>query len=180
MTDRRIQKTQALLQGALVDLVHERDYDAIPIKQILARANVGRSTFYAHFRDKDELLDSCILAILSSERASKLRRSARGPERLVWFSLPLFEYLEHRHAAEPTAGLPGRAIVHEHLRRALADLIRAETSGSPVPPDLLAEHVASTFVRVLDWWVDHARAKPASEIDALFRMLIMPAVTAVT
>jgi hypothetical protein len=44
--DRRIQKTQRLLHEALFSLIHEKSYDAIVVKEILDRANVGRSTFY--------------------------------------------------------------------------------------------------------------------------------------
>jgi len=56
VNDRRIQKTKNLLHQALGSLIREKPYDAIVVKEILDRANVGRSTFYTHFRDKDELL----------------------------------------------------------------------------------------------------------------------------
>src|SRR5947207_8618855 len=62
--DRRIQKTVKLLREALVSLISEKPYDSIVIKEILDRANVGRSTFYMHFRDKDELLLSGIHEML--------------------------------------------------------------------------------------------------------------------
>jgi AcrR family transcriptional regulator len=58
--DRRIQKTRTLLHEALESLIREKPYDAIVVKEILDRANVGRSTFYTHFRDKDDLLVSGI------------------------------------------------------------------------------------------------------------------------
>ncbi|MCB0097425.1 MAG: TetR/AcrR family transcriptional regulator, partial [Caldilineaceae bacterium] len=54
--DRRIQKTRRALQDALLTLIVERRYDKITVQDILDRANVGRSTFYAHYRDKDDLL----------------------------------------------------------------------------------------------------------------------------
>jgi AcrR family transcriptional regulator len=58
--DRRVQKTRKLLQDALIELVAEKGYEAISIREILDRANVGRSTFYAHFQDKDQLLHSIL------------------------------------------------------------------------------------------------------------------------
>jgi AcrR family transcriptional regulator len=51
--DRRIQKTLQHLQTALVELISEKGYDDVTIQEILDRANVGRSTFYAHFENKD-------------------------------------------------------------------------------------------------------------------------------
>ena len=62
--DRRVERTRGLLRGALASLIHEKPYERIVVKEILARANVGRSTFYAHFRDKDELLYSGIAEIV--------------------------------------------------------------------------------------------------------------------
>ncbi len=57
-TDRRVQRTQALLQDALLALIEEKGYAAITVQDILDRANLGRSTFYMHYRDKDDLLVS--------------------------------------------------------------------------------------------------------------------------
>ncbi|MCC3327727.1 TetR/AcrR family transcriptional regulator [Nocardia abscessus] len=54
--DRRVRRTRALLHRALIELMVERAYDRITVRDILARADVGRSTFYAHYRDKDDLL----------------------------------------------------------------------------------------------------------------------------
>ena len=58
--DRRVQKTRKLLQDALIELVAEKGYESFTIQEILDRANVGRSTFYAHFQDKDQLLHSIL------------------------------------------------------------------------------------------------------------------------
>ncbi len=49
--DRRVQKTRKLLQDALIELVAEKGYEAVSIREILDKANVGRSTFYSHFED---------------------------------------------------------------------------------------------------------------------------------
>ena len=54
--DRRVQRTRALLLSALLDLIVEQGYEEITVQDIVDRANVGRSTFYAHFLDKRELL----------------------------------------------------------------------------------------------------------------------------
>lgn len=54
--DRRVRRTRAQLHRALIELMLERDYARISVRDILDRADVGRSTFYTHFRDKDDLL----------------------------------------------------------------------------------------------------------------------------
>ena len=58
--DRRVQKTRKLLQDALIELVSEKGYESVTIQEILDQANVGRSTFYAHFQDKEQLLHSIL------------------------------------------------------------------------------------------------------------------------
>ena len=69
--DRRIQKTTNLLREALVSLIAEKPFDSIVVKEILDRANVGRSTFYMHFRDKDDLLISGIHDLLGPVSSPK-------------------------------------------------------------------------------------------------------------
>src|SRR6185436_2880035 len=54
--DRRIQRTRQALRTALIELTKEKDYDSISIEDITERANVGRATFYLHYKDKEDLL----------------------------------------------------------------------------------------------------------------------------
>ena len=58
--DRRVQRTRQLLQKALSELILEKDYEKVTVQDVIDRANVGRSTFYAHFQDKDQLLHSIL------------------------------------------------------------------------------------------------------------------------
>jgi AcrR family transcriptional regulator len=180
-TDRRIQKTQKLLREALTSLIAEKDYDSIVVKEILDRANVGRSTFYAHYRDKDELLVSGIYDILGAV-PSKNPEAATSTERVIWFSLPIFEHHDrHKHAGEARIGLRGRAVLHEHLRKVLAELIAGDArknsrSGrkAQIPPDLLIHYIASTFILVLNWWIDSRSRLRPREVNELFRSLVLP------
>src|SRR4051812_30798742 len=57
--DRRVRRTRRLLQEALVELVADRGYERVTVQDVLDRADIGRSTFYAHFRDKEALFSSC-------------------------------------------------------------------------------------------------------------------------
>jgi AcrR family transcriptional regulator len=185
--DRRVQKTRALLHGALASLIHEKSYDAIVVKEILARANVGRTTFYAHFRDKDELLESGIRDVLRASETTSPTRSASLAERLLRFSLPILEHVErYRGAGDSSADGRGQAVVHEHLERVLVDLIAddlrrvgrcRQESGHDVPCDLLARHVASTFLLALTWWTESGEPLPSVRVNDLFRALILPTLT---
>jgi AcrR family transcriptional regulator len=54
--DRRSLRTRRLVTSALMELLLEKRYDAITVQDLLDRADVGRSTFYAHYFDKDDVL----------------------------------------------------------------------------------------------------------------------------
>ena len=187
--DRRVQKTQGLLREALVSLIHEKSYDAIAVKEILDRANVGRSTFYTHFRDKDELLVSGIHEMIGSLHSAILPSPSKGYERIIRFSLPIFEYHDrHRHAGAARVGPKGRAIIHEHLQKMIAELIaedvrkalqsRRKTAGQ-IPPAVLVHYVASTFILVLNWWAETKGQLRSQDANALFRALVLPTLAAI-
>jgi hypothetical protein len=186
-TDRRVERSQKLLRDALRSLVSEKDYDEIAVQEIIDRANVGRSTFYTHFRDKDELLLSGIHEMLGSVPSSASVSSGKRYEKLIWFSLSVFKAIgHHRHPGEAKMGPKGRAVLHGHLQKVLAKRIADEVKkdlGSrkgdvPVPRDLLVQYVASTFILVLDWWVESRSKLSPEEVNDLFRALILPALAA--
>src|SRR5215207_4631294 len=140
--DRRIQKTEALLRGALGALVDEKPYEEIVVKEILDRANVGRSTFYTHFSDKDELLLSCIYHMLRSTQPDDWGRATTKPQaHLVWFSLPIFEHIErHRRTGQATMEPRGRRTMHEHLEHAITTLIEDEVRSALSRSSRTARH----------------------------------------
>src|SRR5215467_11795329 len=122
--DRRIQKTKNLLHEALGSLIREKPYDSIVVQEILDRANVGRSTFYMHFQDKDELLISSIHDLLRSVQTAELPPLRKRYERIIRFSRPVFEHIhQHRQRGAANIGLKGRAVIHEHLQKVVSDLI---------------------------------------------------------
>jgi AcrR family transcriptional regulator len=183
-TDRRVARTQKLLRDALHSLIHERDYDSIVVKEILDRANVGRSAFYMHFRDKDELLVSAFHDILGSVPSSPPRSDDKDDERLLWFSLPVFHHLDKlRRQGELKLGPRGRTVLHGHLQQALTEPIseavekhfrRRRRASSQIPRDLLVQYIDSTFILVLNWWVENKCSMGPKEVNGLFHSLITP------
>src|SRR5512138_2230623 len=73
--DRRVRRTHAALRGALVDLIVERGWDGFSVQDLCDRADVGRSTFYLHFADKEEVLAGAF-ADLGKELRAELSRAA--------------------------------------------------------------------------------------------------------
>src|SRR5262249_61932845 len=77
--DRRVRRTRRALQEALRELMLQKAYDHITVQDVLDRADVGRATFYAHFRDKDALLMSEFEAMREALR-EHLAKHLRGQE----------------------------------------------------------------------------------------------------
>lgn len=187
--DRRTERTQRRLREALHSLIGEKPYESIAVQEIIDRADVGRSTFYTHFSDKDDLLSSSMHDIVRSARSTAPPRSGRWYERMLWFSLPVFEYhYQRRHKDETKMGARGRAILHQHLQHALsemiADTIHAELRNAGkgkkrlISADLAVQYVASTFVLVFTWWQQSKRRLPPEEINARFHALVLPTLAA--
>jgi AcrR family transcriptional regulator len=186
VTDARVRRTQRRLRDAIVSLIHEKSYPAIAVKEILLRADVGRSAFYAHFSNKDALLASGIEQMLHATAPRALPASVGPFGTVLSFSFPVFDYIgRHRHAADAKMGGKGRAIVHQHLRRVLSNMIRddvrqalraGEGLKSVIPTDLAAEYLVTTFMLVLNWWVESSSPLSAREVDDVFLRLVVPAV----
>jgi AcrR family transcriptional regulator len=183
--DRRVQKTRKLLQDALVGLIEEKGYESITVQEILDRANVGRSTFYAHFQYKDQLLYSCFDDIHElfeqlNKRVSEARKNSEDINH-VDITLSLFRFAGRNHRffkallGKRRNGVFNQyfydylfAHMHEHLKLPLASEKRSLQS------EIMAHYLASAFMGILVWWVDNDLPCTAEEIDMYFNRLVMP------
>ncbi|MEO6525473.1 MAG: helix-turn-helix domain-containing protein [Gemmatimonadaceae bacterium] len=181
-TDRRVRRTEKHLGDALVGLLHEKPYESIAVKEILARANVGRSTFYAHFSGKDELLASEIRNMLGLS-ATHAPEPASRAERVLAFARPILERIDRDRVRSSAAVGQEQHTVHGQVERLIAELVAvelkrlgmsADVAGSTLPRDLLARHVAATFVRMLAWWGESGHAVSAADVERRFRALVVP------
>lgn len=179
-----MQKTRQLLFDALKSLIHEKQYDEISVQEILDRANVGRSTFYMHFRDKDELLGSGIQRMVGGLRPATFAGTAKWHDKVIWFSLPILEYQgQHASASHLSMEPRARAILHGRLQHILADMIaesldehmpRPRKTSRPIARELLAKYMSATFVHVLDWWIDTESQLSPAQVNDVFRRLVLP------
>jgi AcrR family transcriptional regulator len=182
--DRRIDKTKRALNDALFGLMIERGYERTSVADIVERANVGRSTFYAHYADKDDLLQEGLQGLKAHLLlASAAPRCDVEPgHAALAFVLPMLEHMvEVRHLIRALAGKDSGAPVQRHLHLMLSDLVRERLGESntplPGPPAFVAEFFVGAFLAVSFWWLDGHDDLPPSEIARMFRDLAMPALT---
>jgi len=182
--DRRIQRTEQLLRDALIALILEKGYDAITVQDILDRANMGRSTFYAHYRDKEDLLLSGFHGLFDAfqEEYRKTAPAHSEPAQMEKdFSLFFFRHAgSQRDLFRAMIGEQGGKIIQDHLLKYVTQYFRGHLASQfagqnqKVPVDLLAYFIASSYLSLLIWWLDHDLPYSAEEMDQLFQRLIFP------
>ncbi len=186
--DRRVQRTRQLLHDALIALILEKEYDKITVQNIIDRANVGRSTFYAHFLDKEDLLESG-LERLRKELGQHLaeENAVEGTEWLLVPSLALFRHTgEHYHLYRAMIGGRGIDIVTKTIDDALIahaqthlDQLVAEGGQPSVSLRVIVTYVVGALLALLTWWLDNDRPYPPEQMDEMFRQLTTPGVSTV-
>ncbi len=182
--DRRSLRSQQLLHRALMALMLEKRYDKITVQEIIDRAAVGRSTFYAHYRDKEELLISNfeqMLETFSGHWLAPAAGQADGPPEPMSVA-GLFRHAQEFHELYK-ALVWGRGIdliyqqAQNYLCRRVEQMLRtmipvAHQPTMPLP--LLANHIATTLGALLRWWLEAEMPYTPEEMDSYFHQLVRP------
>ena len=184
--DRRVQRTQQLLEAALLALIKEKEFDAISVQEIIDRANVGRATFYAHYENKEDLLESGFEGLLATlrERQRAAREQAGGDERLFAFSRHLLAHAdEHREIFPAMVSKRGGSLIQHLLRNLLVKVVRDDvkaiaSKGGAAPEDAVVQFVAGGLFGLMMWWLAGKRRLSVEDVDGIFRQMAIPAVKA--
>jgi AcrR family transcriptional regulator len=179
--DRRSQRTRQLLMQALLELVCTENYDKITIQDIVDHANVGRSTFYVHFQDKNDLLRSGFGHVLDTT-VQQIKLDHEG--QLIFDTAVLFQHATgHYEVYKTLIWGSGHDVMisdgHEMLSLKIEDrlaLLLPEDYLPPVPLTIVAYSVAGTLLLLLKWWLDNKMPHPPERMNAIFQQLVMPGI----
>jgi AcrR family transcriptional regulator len=181
--DRRVQRTRQLLQDALVSLILEKGYQKITIQDIIDRANVGRSTFYSHYRDKDDLLVSGF-----DELAHDLNRHMLAPETPgdepghLLHSLEFFIHAcENKELYIAMADSGGGDLIFDIARQHMQNHIEYHLNqmpaiGDQIPLPVITNFLAGSLLSMITWWLEQSLAYTPQEMNAMFNTLAMPGI----
>jgi len=177
--DRRSQRTRQALSDALLELMMERGYDAISIKDIIDRANVGRSTFYAHYSDKDDLFVSQLDRMM--DLLSQHVPQGLSDENPFFPSLGLFQHIqEQRKLYRILTWGTGIDVLTGHLQKSLTEKIEGRLSAGgqayEVPVPILANFLSGSFLSLIKWWLDNKMSYSPEQMDGMFRKLALPGI----
>ncbi len=182
LPDRRSLRTRQTLSHALIALIQEKRYEAITVQDICDRANVGRSTFYAHFQDKDDLLASNFQQVMQSVGSQIEWRDGR----FIFSIAPLFQHVqEHHHLYKALVWGGGFDVLlragqqqwHTQIEQHLSTLL---PQGRPptIPVEIATAYFAGVLQSLLLWWLDRKMPYSPERMDEMFQQLVMPGVNA--
>ena len=177
--DRRVRRTRAALTRALVDLVLEKRYRSITVQDLLDRADVGRSTFYSHYRGKDDLLlrsfeamlemfDGCVDADTDRPRLAPVEELFRHVGDVRAFHRALARAQKIDLLFHAGAIITSRSIA----RRTAALSPPPAAAGSEL--EATAHACAGALFALLRWWVDQESPPSPRQMDELFHRLVLP------
>lgn len=177
-TDRRVLRTRERLGDALIQLIQEKSFDGVTVQDVLDRAGVGRSTFYVHYRDKDDLFMSDVDEFLEAASMSLTRRK-EASERVA----PVSEFFAHvREGRRLYEVLVDAGRIHDFMELAeghFARGIERRLAASPRAAALdagaraaLAHALAGAMLSMLKWWIDRGMTTPPGELDDLFHGMV--------
>jgi AcrR family transcriptional regulator len=182
-TDRRVERTRQLLRDALVALILEKGYQKITVQDIIDRANVGRSTFYSHYQDKEDLLFSGF-----DELAYDLDLHMRSPEETgdsqehLLHSLEFFIHANNNRElymamSESGGGEQLLEIGRQHMQNHIkAHLVQFPSIGRELPLPVITSFLAGSLLTMIMWWLEQDTPYSPQEMDDMFNALAMPGI----
>jgi len=170
--DRRVQRTQQALRRAMMELIMERGFEETSVSDITERANVGRSTFYAHYADKEDLLQGSLEGLgihLRELVAASAPPQSPGVHPALAFCLPMLEHAgEYRAIFAAMEGKRSGILFTELLHEVWAELVRTSWSDAD---EVAVQSIAGGLGATISWWLSAAPELSAVEVDRRFRAL---------
>ena len=184
--DRRQQKTRNAIYQAFTELLAKKNYNHITVQDIIDAANVGRTTFYAHFETKDDLLKSVCEELFGHIMSSAMdlthscgRYSDQKAPQSVFCHL-----LQHLQKNDNNilGLLSGKSsdLFLKYFKDCMNELIREQFTirttdlQIKIPQDFLINHVTGSFVDMVNWWIKGHMQQTPEELDSYFRAVIEP------
>lgn len=178
--DRRQQKTKDAIFKAFSKLLEVKQYNHITVQEIIDEANIGRSTFYAHFETKDELLKAMCTDIfrhvfsdeLMSEKTHDFSGGNNGLEAKITHILYHLKD-NKRDIAGILSCESGELFMHyfkEYLRELFSkylDEIKVEA-----PTEFILNHFAGSFTEAVKWWMKNQMKYTPEEMAKYYMAVI--------
>ncbi|HEY1351031.1 MAG TPA: TetR/AcrR family transcriptional regulator [Ktedonobacteraceae bacterium] len=172
--DRRVKRTQKALARALIDLTLEKGYETITIREITERAEVGYATFFRHYHDKNTLLRD-VLDVVLDELTGLLQTPTNHTNHAITGTL-VFRYVQaHSEVVHVLLSSRGSAALIRRIVDTGTQNVRSQNAplaGGPVPADVAANHLVTSTMALILWWLEHAMPYPPEQMGLIYQELI--------
>lgn len=184
--DRRQKKTRIAIFSAFSTLLAEKSYSKITVQEIIDLADVGRTTFYAHFETKDALLKALCEELFGHIIGSAkdcththgLYLQGNKPESVFCHLLQHLQENDYNILGLLSSESSG--IFLRYFKDSLNELIQLQFMTEPhsrntgLPRDFLINHISGSFVEMVLWWIKGGMKQPPEELDRYFRAVMEP------
>jgi AcrR family transcriptional regulator len=176
--DSRVRRTHERLGSALIELIQEKPIDDVTVQEVLDRAAVGRSTFYLHFRDKNDLLLSQLEKFL--EMMSRALSVRKEESRRVVPVAELFGHIGSQRKVYRALAESGRLndffdLAQGYFSRGIEQRLRESKRIPKLPQRELAARasaLAGSLLSLLRWWLDRGAKEAPRYMDELFHRIV--------
>jgi AcrR family transcriptional regulator len=176
--DKRAQRTRDRLGDALVELIQQKPFDDITVQDVLDRAEIARSTFYEHFKDKDDLFISDVDEFFE-DISTQIERSGERSDRV----LPVREFFDHiTQAGGFVTALAASGRIHDvweigraHFANGIEQRLAALPRAKSLPADqraATAYALSGSFFGLVEWWLARGRKETPAQMDELFHRMV--------
>ena len=183
--DRRQQKTRTAIYRAFTTLLETRNISTITVQDIIDEADIGRSTFYAHFETKEELLkslcrelfDHIIGSAMDKHDTHGLYTCTNAPHSVI---LHILQHLqENDNSILTLLSCESSPIFMRYFKSGMEELVRTQMLSdtaitADVPREFLINNIAGSFVEMVQWWLSGGCAQTPQELDDYFRAVTEP------
>lgn len=184
--DRRQRKTRDSIFSAFTSLLEKKNYNQISVQEIIDLADIGRTTFYAHFETKDYLLKALCEELFGHiiDTALGLPHGHSHPY-CSKESDSVFLHLL-RHLQENDLNILGllssenNEIFLRYFKSNLNKLIISQYAdkgafkNSKLPEDFLINHISSSFANTVEWWIANKMVDSPETIADYFLKTVEP------
>lgn len=182
--DKRQQKTRQLIEQAFAQLMREKDYQQISVSEIIKTANIGRSTFYAHFATKDDLLMHRCASLFSHVLGSTINQPCKLAKQFsdsdfASITVHIFYHLrEHQYELIGFLYQEENKIITSVFYRAASRMAKyifkniEQPQTTFLPEKFLIHHFASSFIATCKWWAK-THFKHSPELMATYFVAII-------
>jgi AcrR family transcriptional regulator len=177
-SDQRVRRTHQRLGSALVALIQEKPIDDVTVQEVLDRASVGRSTFYLHFRDKNDLLLSQLekfLETMSTTLSIRNEKSLRVVPVAEMFAHIGSQKKMYRALADSGRLNDFFELAQEYFARGIERRLKDSGRLPKLPQRELAARasaLAGSLLSLLRWWLDRGAKEPSRAMDELFHRMV--------